>query len=449
MKVQLMSPPVHPSIDIESMSTMPPLAIYVLAGIAREQGYSVSVLDPARIRESLCGVSRARCITWMAESIADTDVVGISCNSFNWGMALQLVDLIYQVEPTLPVIVGGIHPTLCDEHITRTTKIRYLLRGEGERSFTMFLEGIRGKARLEDVPGLTFRRDDGAVLRKNPAPRLALSELQDLPLPAFDLMPEGVYRTLPLESSRGCKFNCTFCSIMHRGSWLSYDADWFLNRLKQAQAVWGSKFRSNCVYLVDDCFTADSERAGELFTAIGEWEADLRIVFEARATDLLDERLVKSIPRRKTARLAIGVEVGYDEGLKRIRKGLTLALIERALTQLERAGLLEVSWLSFIIGFPWEGEEECLETVHYAAGLVQMFGVAVNVNWLFLCPSDLWNLRSQYGIHLDDRVFDDPDWLNKPGVFFQAHPRITRDVLERIEDVIRVYSDLGLQLRCP
>jgi len=176
---------------------------------------------------------------------------------------------------------------------------------------------------------------------------------------------------------------------------------------------------------------------------------DWKITVEARATDLLQPAFLDAIPHRLVRRLAIGVECGYDEGLARVGKGLTVGRLTQCLEALDRAGLLDLAWFSFIVGFPWETETDCLKTVHFAAQMVMNYGARVNLNWLFLYPSRLWGERERYGIALSEDMFDDPTHMWNPGCFQASHPNITSAMRERIDQTIAAYNAGGCLLQSP
>ena len=119
------------------------------------------------------------------------------------------------------------------------------------------------------------------------------------------------------------------------------------------------------------------------------------------------------------------------------------------LDKLHKAGLSNQIYLTFIIGFPWESEQDCLRTVHTAAKLVYEYGVSVNLNWLILYPSKLWSERINYGIELDESVFNDPTYMWNDKYFNLTHPTITPDIKKRVNDIITGYMNSGCRLQTP
>lgn len=98
----------------------------------------------------------------------------------------------------------------------------------------------------------------------------------------------------------------------------------------------------------------------------------MKYFIEARISNILSGEFLEGFQRNLISQMQIGVECGYDEGLKKIKKGLTIAQLYKGLRIIEEKGLSSVANLSFIIGFPWEDFgtiEKTLDTVEYIVRL--------------------------------------------------------------------------------
>ena len=219
------------------------------------------------------------------------------------------------------------------------------------------------------------------------------------------------------------------------------------NVISQIETV-KEKTKSNYakIYFVDDCFTANIERAKNILNLLAEKNSDLRISFEARVTDLIYTGFLDNIPGTIIDNIQIGVEAGYDEGLKKVRKGITIAQLEECAEHLYELDLQNKTFFSFIIGFPWETIKEIKNTISEAAYLYDNFKILANINWLWLMPSDLWNERENYGIRVDESIFDEPLWFIDKEYFMKSHPNITMDDVRAVEELIECYSRKGIKL---
>ncbi len=214
-----------------STSTTPPIAIAYLSGTLRENGYEVQTIDA--IGEDIerltpvpgtVGLALGLPTEEIIERIEpDAEIIGYSAMfSCSWTNDKKILEGIRARFPKALIIVGGEHVTACTDYVLEDcTAIDLCARGEGEETL---LEILRAVDAGED-PGLldgVACRDNGKI-RKNQArarirdiDNIALPDWSDLPLEAYM---EGGYghgvnlgRSMPLMATRGCPFQCTFCS---------------------------------------------------------------------------------------------------------------------------------------------------------------------------------------------------------------------------------------------
>lgn len=100
---------------------------------------------------------------------------------------------------------------------------------------------------------------------------------------------------------------------------------------------------------------------------------------------------------------------------------------------LDKQGLTKRCMLSFIIGFPWETEDEINQTLHTIEDISRKYGVFCNLNWLIYLPSKLWNRRYKDNIYVDEEIFDNPIWLADRELFFKVHPKISPEIVDHVE----------------
>jgi anaerobic magnesium-protoporphyrin IX monomethyl ester cyclase len=423
---------------------MPTLSLYLLAAVLRQRGHEVTLndlpgdtQDPGRLAAIIQGM----------------DAVGVSANSFSWAAALSTVHGIRAAFPEMPVILGGIHPTYFDQHCLEVSGgmleapgATYIVRGEGERTLPALLEALQEGREPADVPGLTYAHRGGGVTRTSTPPPLGPGDLDELPPPAYDLIPALAYRAAPIQTSRGCLYACAFCSIPHRRLWRPLRPERCLELVETALAQAGRFASPGAVYFLDDCFTTDGPRAERVLRELDRRglgrDSDpggtkLSLGLEARA-DHLTEPLVSALARLPLWLIQIGVECGYPQGLRRVGKGVTLSEVEAAAALLKEHGVIEQAVFSFIIGLPWETLEDCVATLTYALRLALGYGAPLSLSWYEPFPgSRIWSKRGDYGVSLGPAVFDGPgDWRTDPELFKAFRPRLTWDDCRKIEDLV-------------
>lgn len=128
-------------------------------------------------------------------------------------------------------------------------------------------------------------------------------------------------------------------------------------------------------------------------------------------------------------KIQIGAECGYDEGLKKIGKGITIEDIELACKKAEQSGVSDKMLASFIIGFPWETAKEMLQTIEFAEMLMKKYHIKAVVNWWIPIPSKLWNEFKLAG-KCDESMFDELDWIETS--FPTFHPQISDSLKNKI-----------------
>src|SRR5262249_54636235 len=120
----------------------------------------------------------------------DADVFGFSTVCSSYPLTLRLATAVKQQRPESVIILGGPQASVVDVATLRTFPyIDVVVRGEAECTLPLLLQALAGSTDLAAVPGITFRRDQGSEVTRNPDAPVVL-DLDALPFPAFDLFPD-------------------------------------------------------------------------------------------------------------------------------------------------------------------------------------------------------------------------------------------------------------------
>jgi radical SAM superfamily enzyme YgiQ (UPF0313 family) len=418
-------------IGMDRHQRIPPYGLHLLATVLREAGHEVTVVD--LVEQGSASLSEYE------RDIRDCALVGISATSLSWPSALDCLTAIRRICPATPVVLGGVHATMFDEYILTTFPVTYVVRGEGERALPLLARALQARQDPASVPNLTFMRN-GTLTRTELHSPLTGEELGQFPVPDYGSLPLGTYDGLGLESSRGCPFNCVFCSTWHRGCWRGMSPESFLSRVAQVEPYL-RETRSGFLHILDDEFSANRERATAIASGLTERALEVPLVFDSRANDLLDERFVRAIVPH-ASRFLVGAECGYDEGLRRIGKGTTCEALQAAAYMAQRYGLSARCDFSFILGLPWETQEEVLSTVRFACGLYTKYGVRVLLQWHCLIPgSQLWDEAAAVG-KVTASFYDNYGFFRDPYLFFAGVPLSPREVWE-VSDCLEPVLELA------
>src|SRR5215472_1782062 len=146
----------------------------------------------------------------------DPEVVGLSVMTFQRRTAGRLIQLVRALKPGVKIVVGGYDPSLAGEAY-EGMGVDYIVRGEGEFAFRELLRALeRGKS-FDRICGLSLR--NGEVWLHNPNSPVHRLEGGDLRPPDRSARVLSGYTLLGrqvdvVETSRGCTYDCSFCSII-------------------------------------------------------------------------------------------------------------------------------------------------------------------------------------------------------------------------------------------
>ena len=389
MKVVLVAPPILDLNDdghlrpwgMDAVRACPPYGLYLLAAVLERDGHDVVLADLV--------LDGGRSLMPYAREVEAAGLVGVSATSLGWPTALDVVRQVRAMRPDVPVVAGGIHPTMFDRHVLRTSPVDLVVRGEGEVALSALCHALERGSDLAGVPSLSWKPRDGGVARNPGAAKIPSDELTSFPIPRYDRLPRGSYRSLALETSRGCAFDCSFCSTAYRRSWRAMPAMSVVDRIEAAMAHL-DRTRMRTIHIVDDEFSMNPRRATAIAREVARRGLFPRLLYDSRAPDMLADAFLDAI-EPFTFRLLVGAECGYDEGLRRVGKGTTCAVLESAAAALARRGMAVRTDFSFIIGLPWETRAEAERTMAFAARLGDRYGVTILLNWYCQIPgSRLW-----------------------------------------------------------
>ena len=202
------------------------------------------------------------------------DIVGLSIMTFQRRTAKGIIGLVRSLSPEARIVVGGYDPSLAPEAyaVPQPGGADFIVRGEGEITFRDLVRAIEEGGGHERIAGLTYR--SGEAFRCNPdrpASRLRGGELRP---PKRDARVLRGYTLLGwpvdvIETSRGCTFDCSFCSIiaMRGRNFHTLDFERVLDDIRDARA-----YGARALFIVDDNITLD----------VGRFEALCRALIEAK-----------------------------------------------------------------------------------------------------------------------------------------------------------------------
>ncbi len=244
-----------------------------------------------------------------------------------------------------------------------------IVKGEGEQTTLEVVKAFSKKRNYSSVRGILYRKGDEIV---STGDRKFFEDLDVIPFPARDLFPNKDYvrywhrKHMPAKTSiittRGCPFNCDFCSNVIFG--VSYRERAAKNVVDEVEET--LKFGYESIFFVDDCFTLNKKRVMKICDEILERGLDFHWECLSRA-DNMSVELAEKMKRAGCCRVFFGIESGNDEILKIIEKRFSTKQARTAVENVVSAGINAGAF--FIIGYPGETNETILDTINFSTSL--------------------------------------------------------------------------------
>ena len=290
------------------------------------------------------------------------DLIGVTMFSFDFVNTYQKINEIKK-KTGLPIVLGGAHVSTVKKEVLEKTDADFGIMRDGEISLLELCSGTP----LDEIDSLIWRDENKLVENKV---RKLNWELDQLPFPAYEKFELKKYihfidRRLPLETSRGCPYSCTYCDVkVSMGqAFRPRSSEHILAELKH----WYDKgFRY--FEFVDDVFTMDLERAKKVCNMILDSGMKFRWnCANGIRADRVDEELLRLMKKSGCEFVAYGLETGNPELLKVIKKAITLEKARETFNLTKRIGLKFA--VNFIIGHQEETFKQAMDSINFAKSI--------------------------------------------------------------------------------
>ena len=324
-------------------------ALLLLGAILMREGNIVKVVHMAADR-----VAVADFVALLTDF--GPDIVGFTASTYQTRHTRILSSIVKKFNKDIMTVAGGLHPSALKSEFLKTfPDVDVVVYGEGEHAIVALSKGVP----LSGIRGICYR--DGDVVTNPPEPMLSPAELDTLPMPDKTLVnfkqysglfPVGRRPCMFLMSSRGCPFNCRFCSKSIYGNTLRLRSpDNVMEEIEVLHGHWGVRE----IHLSDDTFNANLDWAHGLLDKIINKGYNKKLIFRValRVNEkILNAELLKHLKAAGVWFIYYGVENGNQGMLDRMGKGITVAEIKRAFKLTCEVGINTEAF--FIIGMPGE-----------------------------------------------------------------------------------------------
>jgi anaerobic magnesium-protoporphyrin IX monomethyl ester cyclase len=333
------------------------LSLAYLASILREKKHEVRIVD-----------LNVESFDYRFLPYQDFDLVGISVDTTRYPVSQKIARAAKRHR--VKVVMGGPHATFFDEEILTSDSVDYVIRGEGEYGILDLVETIENGGEIEKVCGLSYR--ENGTWDKNP-PRPYIQNLDFLPFPARDLLPLNLYTlnmgkrfSATMVTSRGCPFNCDFCSCSEFSGikWRTRSVE---NIIEEVSILY-HRYGYRAIAFLDDNFTLNPFRVMDFCEKILQKGWDLEWwAFSRIDTIVKNEKMVEIMGKAGLRQVFIGFESSNQETLDGFGKNLQADTAFRGVEILKK-NKIDV-WGSFIIGGLDESKKMVKETIRFAKKL--------------------------------------------------------------------------------
>jgi len=394
MHVTLIEPHKYVSVtNHASTVAMPPLGLAYLAASLEQAGHRVTIVDA-------CGMALDRLTTFgpvylrgvsneeaVAAIPADTNIIGVGAMfSCQWPATKLLLQAIRMRFPDVPLVMGGEHATALPDYSLETAPLDVAVLGEGEETMVQLVDHFSGRVPIDQVAGIVYR--DNGTIRTNPR-RNRIRDVDAIPLPAWHLLdverylefnqPHGAAqgRFIPMLATRGCPFECTFCSSpgMWTQRWTPRNPKLVVDEME----LYMKQYSATDFQFED--LTAIVKKSWVVDFCSEIINRNLKITWQLPSgtrSEAIDDEVTYLMKRAGCHEFSYAPESGCPDTLKTIKKRVSLDKLF-ASAQAAMAAGINVGCF-FIVGFPSERWPNILRTFKAIMKCAWLGFSTVNVN---------------------------------------------------------------------
>lgn len=356
MRILLVVPPLDNTVKYfrkwhlnrNDYGSFPPLGLLYIATFLKKKIYDVEV----KIMD--CPSQRISYVE-LEEAIKQFEptVVGISATTLCLVDVLKVARLAKSINKNIHVCVGGPHLFVYPYQTLKYLEVDSIVIGEGEYVFFELIKQISEGKIIGGIDGLYVKSD----LKKQDLKKASAVNLDELPFFDIDFIEKKFYystvsrqrNVITLLSSRGCPYKCTFCDVPYkvfRGRKIDNVLDEIKLRLSQG-------FKE--IFFYDDTFNVDTQRVIDLSERIIKENLKFEWSFRGRV-DATTFEMLKVAKRAGCQKIHFGIETTSNEGLRELKKGITIEQAKDALSWCRKLKIKTIG--DFIIGLPFEKSRE-------------------------------------------------------------------------------------------
>ncbi len=328
-----------------------PLSVPI--GIGYLAGYLIGHNKTVKILDEEVALASDNILDQYIKGIERPYIFGLSCLTAGIGRAHELADIIKRKYPDSKVILGGMHATVLPEEVLKDKNIDIVVRSEGEEILNLLYERIKNNESYSGTKGISLRKD-GLIVHNERARLPDLEKMPGFPYYLFEEYSAG-YELGFIASSRGCPYNCIFCSqrSISGKQYRFFPSEVVIEYIEELVC----KYRRPYIAFVDDSFLMNRERVVRLCEMMVERGFHKKAMFDCQARgDTVNKEVLKSLREAGFRTIHFGIETASERLMKLIDKRETVEQVIEGIKLVKTFGF-QVSG-TFILGLPTETREE-------------------------------------------------------------------------------------------
>ncbi len=333
----------------------PPISLMTTAAVLEKENFDVKILDCTAEN-----ISWSKLENLINKSNPDMIVVTISTPSFYGD--IKVADICKNLN-ILSVVIG-VHCTALPEKTLLCSNFDVVVRGEPEITILEIAKNIGNKKNLNDVLGISYKKD--AVIHHNKS-RPFIKDLDVLPFPALHLINNKKY-LFPFSKeiwtlvtiNRGCPYNCIFCtSFLYYGKCQRFRSP--SNVADEIEEIVTS-FKIRKIGMWGEIFTISDKTTSEICNEIKKRNLDVEWYIASRA-DTLNNFRIKKLVSAGCKATTLGIESGSQKILNNIKKNITTRQAFKTIKNCKKFGLETQAHVMF--GLPGENKKTAQESIKF------------------------------------------------------------------------------------
>ena len=357
MDICLVSPPSC------AVSTFVPIALMGLAAWLEERNIRSEIIDIKRDQfRKLTRQDKQQITGEIVQHLARASPLYVGLTAYTsdfW----DVIELAVEIKKSTPakVVVGGIHAMIQPrDFLFEGSPVDVVVVGEGEETLTDLIETDSCGGMLDNMRGILFRRGKQIIQNEG---RPQFSDLSALPMPAYHKVDMRYYlqpnRTLlrllvlsgvHIMTSRGCPYQCTFCSNRNRR--VRYRP---IEKVIEELHYLKENYGLESFYIQDDTFSIKKDRVYQFLNEMKSRKLELIWGAETRV-NLVDRQMLKAMRQSGCLQLDFGVESGSQAALDRMKKQITVEQIQETFQACRELGIR--TFANYMFNTPGETEED-------------------------------------------------------------------------------------------